>query len=511
MTLKEKVLQTFVVTIREVNKHGGPEKFFEKYPVGGMYYGNLNVLYDENGLEMGTQMSLDKLNECKKYSPNLFVCADEAQLRGQTERMGAGSALATGKAEDAYNYGKIMGMQMNESGIDWVLMPAIDIAAVDYKPFSSGVKDPKRVAKTFSGVVRGIQDQGVCATVKHFPGLGASNINMHFAPGRNTLDFDTWTDTYGYTYKEMFKQDVMCVMTTHITLRSYDNEGSDGFYPIATYSKKLTTELLKEKLGFKGAVVTDALIMGGMATGNLIKETVQAFKAGADFLLWPPVEAADEIVRQLESGEIPRSRLDDALNRIERMKKFRKKALEEKKIDKPDVKFADEALRDMKKRGVSLTRNNIGLVPLSKSVQSFLIVDITNGDNSSEMLRDELIKRGVKAEIRKDIYDEPSRVCWQDDIDEIQSKYDIVIFNLNVDYENSWGEPFMRVWASHLFDKSKKIIINYNSTYFTPDFFPEDPTVIEPNAGATATIVKHIVDGLFGEAEFSGECLFEKC
>ena len=86
------------------------------------------------------------------------------------------------------------------------------------------------------------------------------------------------------------------------------------------------------ELGFKGAVISDALIMGGNATGDLVKETVQAFKAGADILLWPPVEAADEIERQILSGEIPMSRLDDALARIERMESFRMKALEEKTL-----------------------------------------------------------------------------------------------------------------------------------------------------------------------------------
>ena len=85
MTLREKIFKTFLVTIREVNTHGGPEKFFEKYPVGGIYYGEAAALLDENGLEMGTQFNLDKLNECKRYSKNrLWVCAEDASIRGQT-------------------------------------------------------------------------------------------------------------------------------------------------------------------------------------------------------------------------------------------------------------------------------------------------------------------------------------------------------------------------------------------------------------------------------------------
>ena len=76
MTLREKILKTFNVTIREINTHGGPEKFFEKYPVGGVYYGEEAALRDESGKFMGTQYDLDTLNEIKKYSKNkLLVCA----------------------------------------------------------------------------------------------------------------------------------------------------------------------------------------------------------------------------------------------------------------------------------------------------------------------------------------------------------------------------------------------------------------------------------------------------
>ncbi len=508
MTLKEKVLQTFVVTIREINTHGGPQKFFEKYPVGGMYYGDLNILCDENGLEIGTQLTHEKLTECKKYSQiPLFVCADETKLKNQEENMSSASMLASENEEDAYNFGKIQGMQMNESGIDWILQPATDFIGIDHKPFCGVTNDYKLATKCFAKAVDGIQDQGVCATVKHFPGLGASTINMHFAPGRNELSFDEWMESYGFMYKEMIKHDTQCIMTTHISLKSYDNEYHDGFCPIATFSHKLTTELLKEKLGFKGAVVTDALIMGGMATGDLIKETVQAFKAGADFLLWPPIEAADEIVRQLESGEIPMSRLDDALSRIERVKNFRKNALEKNIPQKADVKLADEEMRLMTKRGLCLYKNDLGLIPLKKDVKKFLIVDISEGSGAADMLRDELIQRGYVAKIKNDIYDVPSRVCWQKDIDKIQDEYDMVIFSVNVAYENSWGVPFMKVWASHLFSKIKKIIINYSSSFMIKDFFPDDPTIIDVNACPRKSVIKYIVDGLEGKMEFKGKFL----
>ena len=103
--------------------------------------------------------------------------------------------------------------------------------------------------------------------------MGSTHLNMHLCPGHNPLPFDRWMETYGYTYQQMIEEDVDCIMTTHIALDCYDNEKHDGYLPIATFSKKVTTDLLKGELGFKGAVVTDALVMGGMSTGDLVAET----------------------------------------------------------------------------------------------------------------------------------------------------------------------------------------------------------------------------------------------
>lgn len=518
MTLREKILKTFIVTIREINTHGGPEKFFEKYPVGGMYYGEGAALRDENGLEIGSQLDYDKLNECKKYSKNkLLVCADGCRIKGQVQRLSVQRSLgASVNLEDAYEWGRIMGMQMNDKGVDWILQPSIDMCFDPMMYLMAISDDPEITAKIYREVVRGIQDQGVCATVKHFPGLGTNYVNMHIGPGSNVLSVEDWMKSYGYVYKEMFKQGVMSVMTTHVTLKAYDNELNNGFYPTATFSKKLTTDLLKNELGFEGAVVTDALIMGGMATGDLVAETVQAFKAGADLLLWPPVEAAEKIEEAILSGEIPMSRLDDALARIEKMEAFRNKALEEKAYDTPDAAYADAKTLEIAKNGICQLRNEIGLLPLSEEkYKKVLVVDTTEkglfGDKvSSNLLKEALEKRGIKVDVRRDIYDEPSWVVWQDDVDKISAEYDLVIFNVNAQYASEWSEPHIHIWASHLFKKDKKLFINYSSPYWASEYLPEDPTIIEMNCNATEEMVDYLVKGLFGEVEFTGRSVLTK-
>lgn len=509
LTLREKILKTFIVTIREINTHGGAEKFFQQYPVGGMYYSEDKLLLNEDGKEIGTAMRHETLEECKRYSKQkLLVCADACSMRGQkvflTKQMSLGSSQ---NPDDAYEMGKIIGMQMNDKGVDWVLCPSIDMC-IDHQMYMEAISDdPQVISKIYRQVVRGIQDQGVCATVKHFPGMGTHFANMHLAPGSNVLPFDEWMETYGYTYKEMFKEDVMSVMTTHVSLKAYDNEFTNGYYPIATYSKKLTTELLKGELGFKGAVVTDALIMGGMATGDLVEETVQAFKAGADLLLWPPVEAAERIEELILKGEIPMSRLEDALKRIEKMEYFRDQALANHTYDTPDPAYADAKTLEIVKHGICQLRNEIGLLPIKQSkYKKILVVDGTEtGGGSADLLCQELQSRGFQAEVKRDIYDVPSQVCWQSDIDALQNEYDLVIFNIDANFVAQWSVAHMIIWASHLFDKKKKLVVNYGSPYFAVDYFPEDPTIIEMNTNATVESVRMFVDGLLGEVEFTGK------
>ncbi len=506
MTLKEKVLQTFIVTIREINKHGGPKEFFKKYPVGGMYYSKSPDPDIEKKTEMSLLTSLNRLNECKKYSKHhLLVCVDSAQLIGQAVRVGCRSVGGTASEEDAYNLGKMMGMQCNSNGVDWILAPAIDMYYNSSMPFFAMSGDVNTTARLYRQIIRGVQDQGVCATAKHFPGLGTDNTNMHHAPGSNILPFDEWMSSYGYTYQQMFCEDLMCVMTTHTMLKSFDPDKHDGYMPIATYSQKLTQELLKDKLGFNGAVVTDALIMGGMATGDLIAETVQSFKCGADLLLWPPIEAADEIVRLLENGEIPMSRLDDALERINKMRSFREKALTEKSYDTPDPDYATKTSLDILRRGVCLYKNDIDLIPLKPDKKKILILDATADGAPSKILADELISRGFTADIRNDIYDTDFYVCWQDDIDALQADYDIVILNADPRVtDDTHNSLYMMIWASHLCDKKKKIIINYGTPFMAKNYFPEELTLIEANSAPNPHVIKAIVDGLVGDMKFTG-------
>lgn len=507
LTLREKVLQTFIVTIREVNRHGGPEKFFRDYPVGGMYYSLRPAT--AGTVELGTGTNPQRLAQCRAASRfPLLICADGCKLPGQSVDPSARAVGAIQTEQAAYSYGRIIGMQMNGNDIDWVLYPVADLLYHRDMPLFAFSDDPAVTAKLCRAIIRGIQDQGVCATAKHFPGIGTCNLNMHFGPGSNRLPLDEWMQTYGYVYRELFQEGVCSVMTTHMTFPAYQNRCENGYYPIATFSHKLTTELLKQELGFSGAVVTDALNMGGAATGDPIEEAVQTFRAGSDLLLWPPVEAADRIVELLQSGEIPMSRLDDALARIERMRQFRERAQCRKDYAVPDAAQVDAMAAQLNRDGLCLLRNALGLLPLGQADgKKILIVDITDESKraSSVLLKEELERRGFAATILRDIYDVASNVCWQEDIDALQEQYDLVILNMDMEYATMWKPQYMLVWAIHMFERKKKIILNYGSAFFADTYLPEEATYIEVNAVATALTVKELVDRMLGLAPWTGK------
>ena len=501
MTLKEKIYQTIVVDNHAIKLAGGPEKFFEKYPVGGFYFmrgyvNDLGALMEE-----GVTGSEDLIRKCRQYSKtDLLVCADGA-LIGDCPDMSLGGAAACEDENVYYEYGRMRGIEMNYHDIDWILSPCIDLNFTRHDHTSLMITDDNEFcAKFFSNMVKGIQSRGVAATAKHFPGQGSYNVNFHYAPGRNTLDFDTWMKTYGYTYKEMFKAGCQCVMTSHIVFPDFCYESEDGYPPICTFSKKMTIGLLKETLGFEGAVVTDALTMGGMSCGNTARESAQSFKCGADLLLWAPVETADIIEEMILSGEIPMSRLDDALSRIERMRKF----VRENKKECPQK--AGELVETFAKKtyelGPELLKNRNDALPLKREDKILVIANgFTKGQlDAVKEFSDILSERGYDVTFREYLL-----TCYQDEINAIIDGFDKILIVLNHPMPVIETDYSSTTWASHLVDKSRKIIVNFSNPFLAEDFYPDEPCVVNTNVKLSKASANAVIDKLLGEKEFSGK------
>ena len=516
LTLREKVYRTIILNVKRMKGEGTLKELFDKYPIGGLYFskGPVEGLIEAVPGDTGTRQ--DFVKKCKKASKYpLIVCADGANIGSKGLKCCGPAALGATESEElAYDYGKALGMQMNYNGIDWILGPCVDIPLFRFTETVSGTMSDDHVyaAKMYRQIVRGIQDQNVAATVKHFPGVGTHNVNMHISPGHNTLPFDEWMNTFGYMYKEMFKEGAMCTMTSHITLRSYSDKADYGYAPIATHSKDITIGLLKKELGFDGVVVTDALTMGGCSIENQVEEAVAAFACGADFLLWPPLEAGDRIVEEIEAGRIPMERLDDAIDRIQRF--MDKLGMDESKAERErmaaDPSFVDKTFDETLQRGITLIRNEVNNLPLDKN-KNRILIDLVASEfhknyadeklEGAEKLIEILKSEGFEVDFKWNYTNFVDKQMNED-----IKKYDYIIIMLDAPYSvGATRDCFNSAWMINHLPTAKKVILNFSTPYFIDDYYPHEKTFVQINSHIYADKMQPVANAILGKAPMTGK------
>lgn len=243
---------------------------------------------------------------------------------GSASRFTGGTAFptnmgvaATGHLEDASLMGRITAQEARAVGIHLAFAPVADVNSNPANPIigtRSFGSDPARVSALVAEAVRGMEDNGLMATVKHFPGHGDTDVDSHV--GLPFLDVP-WTRLRQVElppFAAAIEAGVTGVMSAHMALPALDPSRRP-----ATLVPGILTGILRDSLGFGGVIVTDALDMGALA-GPLSpgEMAVQAFLAGADILLMPrdPAVVIDAMVEALVSGRIPPGRLEASVRRI---------------------------------------------------------------------------------------------------------------------------------------------------------------------------------------------------
>jgi beta-N-acetylhexosaminidase len=211
-------------------------------------------------------------------------------------------------------------------GYDWSFGPVVDInkafrsAIVGTRSFGS---DPETVIAQARTYIRVLQEEGVAACVKHWPGDGFDDRDQHLVTSVNPLSVDEWHELFGRIYRRVIDDGVMTVMSAHIALPAYirarmPNAGREAFEP-ATVSRLLNKDLLRDELGFRGLVVSDATGMGGLTGWMERSETVPAvIENGCDMFLFSRAPERDYnfMLDGLRSGKLSEARLYEAVTRI---------------------------------------------------------------------------------------------------------------------------------------------------------------------------------------------------
>ena len=220
----------------------------------------------------------------------------------------------------------IMAEEAHAVGLNWSFTPVIDIN----KAFQSAIvgtrsygSDVDRIERHALAQIAAFQNNGVAATVKHWPGEGYDDRDQHLVTTVNPLTLGEWEKTFGRLYRAAIEAGVMSVMSAHIAFPAFVREldphaEGEAFRP-ATLSTVLNQTLLREKLGFNGLVVSDATPMAGFGDWGPREETIpQCVIAGCDIILFSDDPNADlmYLVKAVADGRLTQERVDEAVTRV---------------------------------------------------------------------------------------------------------------------------------------------------------------------------------------------------
>ncbi len=269
-----------------------------------------------------------KLNRLQRRSGLPLLVASDFE-GGTSLRLVGGTPLppnmgvgATGSDSAAYQSGRITALEGRAVGVHLAFAPVADVNNNPANPIintRSFGEDPALVARLVAAEVRGLQDNGMLATAKHFPGHGDTGTDSHLALPVITANWARLDSVELVPFRAAIAAGVQVVMSAHIALPGID----PGQVRPGTVAPGILTGVLRDSLGFHGLVVTDALTMSGIANAYGAEAGVLAFVAGADLLLQPtdPAAAIDAMAAAMERGEITPERLDRSVRRVLALKR----------------------------------------------------------------------------------------------------------------------------------------------------------------------------------------------
>ncbi len=306
-----------------LDAHGfaNPTEIVSAYKLGGVIYLESNV---------------DSAQQLRGMSNRLQAAADDSvgiglllaidQEGGRVSRISdevttyPPAQNLTGDPARVREAGYVTGQQVQEQGINVVLAPVADVVEPGTPNFigdRSFGNDPEVVASMVVAAVDGLQQSGVAAAVKHWPGHGATPLDSHLDLPTVDVDRAVWEARELPPFAAAIEEDVSIVLVGHLALPQLDPSGLP-----ATVSPALVDGLLRDELGFDGVVMSDALNMGAVSGIPEPELVVASVNAGVDIILIPPsVEAASAALNQaVASGTISQERLDEAVTRVLRLK-----------------------------------------------------------------------------------------------------------------------------------------------------------------------------------------------
>ena len=536
LSLKEKIGQMIMLDFRKWQNEGeaGQKDHTEFSSEVGMLIKKYNlgnvILFAENFANVEQTVRLcDGFQKSVSNGIPMFIGVD--QEGGRIVRFSDGCSLpgnmaiaATGDHRNAYTAGYITGAELKALGMNVDFAPDLDVnnnpanPVINLRSFSS---DFEVTAEYGAEMVKGFRAAGVASAAKHFPGHGDADVDSHIGLPSSTVDFDTLWANELLPFRKASDAGIEMYMTAHMQFPNIEKTtyiskqtGKPMTLP-ATLSKLFLTEIVREKIGYKGIIITDSMQMQAISShfGPAVAR-VMALNAGVDILLMcctiRSLKDEDKIatlISDIETavldGRLPMSRIEESVMRVLEHKialgLFEDKATLEEKIENALKVVGCEEHRALERamaaKGVTVLKND-GTVPFEAGKKVLYVTTQMNKVNSLQFALRRLKAEEKLGDVETDyyLYDRLTEIT-----DELKEKmasadYVVIVTDAEASMANTkWQISFPLSAYKYALEAGKKTVI-------LSTFLPYDVALY---GDANAILICYCTKGMSNEAAAS--------
>jgi beta-N-acetylhexosaminidase len=399
LSLDQKVGQLFIVAAYSNQGEGEYQKvenLVEKYNIGGLIF--------MQGTPIVQARLTNRYQNLAKV-PLLISFDGEWGLGMRLNNViSYPKAITLGAIQDnklIYRMGTDIAEQFRRLGVQLNFAPDADVNSNSENPvigFRSFGENKINVAQKATAYMKGLQHHGIIANAKHFPGHGDAATDSHYSLPKINHSLERLTDIDLYPFQELIKDSLMSVITGHLLVPSVESRNM-----ATSLSPNAVNDLLKNKMGFQGLVITDALNMQGATKGgnNAGEIELQAYLAGNDLLLMPEnaIAGISKIKNAVNAGKISLEDLDFRVKKILKAKYWAGLSVKNK-ISESNL---NDDLNQQKYLGlkqllyesaVTVASNTDNIVPLCNLPKTNKLVSIAIGADLGNAFQKTLLKFG---------------------------------------------------------------------------------------------------------------------
>ena len=516
LSLREKIAQMMVyhMNMRFLNEESPKWKeiklLLETDGIGGIH-----IWFGD----VGTSLTL--LNQIQELS-KVPVIVDADIEYGIQRRFPSGTDLpplmaiaATNNPNYAYEAGKISAIEGRALGIHWNFSPVTDVNNNPNNPIintRSFGEDPDDVGKYSVQYIKGLQEHGMLATAKHFPGHGDTETDSHTSLATIPSDSSRLWSLELKPFQTVIDAGVDAMMVAHVHAPDFQPNAN---YP-ATLSSFWVTDILRKKMGFKGVVVTDAMGMGGVSRNYSDSYAlIHAINAGCDFILqnYNLKKSIDNVENAVKQGIILEERINDAALKMLELKEKaglnqqRYISMSETKKVLGNKEFNLKA-NEIASKSITLVKNENSFLPLTVGEkEEIVVIDIyDHPNNHEESTTTKKLKRSGLPIRALQVDESDTKMYYESILNTVPTNAPIIL--------NAFASP--SAWKNRIYlptpqmefinalnKKSKRLIlISFGNPYLIRGL-PETPAYICAWKG-NDVMQNALVASLMGKTNFTG-------